>query len=487
MSLLLAPSPVKEGADSRLRGSRSHSGSRRPWTSYRRLLRSWLVVQDLLLATSTAVVVAALSAPHQAVWLLGTNTLLVVVAALSGALREQVLAEAVSGWRRVLSALPTTVLVTLLAAQIIGMSVPLGATLVAAPLGTLAMILGRALVKAWLRRTRLDGHGLRRALVVAGQGSGPILRGLRQHPGDGFLLVGSIASSCAPEASARLPRCLGTIKDLHQVVEDNKIDVVLSLGAVHPDDQREALRGVEGTGARLVLMAGLASVTPSRMHVLPSAAGWTGAVEVDKRREHRPWKYLGDRVVGGLLALIALPVIAVAGLAVKLTDRGPAFYTQTRVGKNGQTFKMYKLRSMYTDADARRAAVIAERSGSGEGNHVMFASSQDPRVTPVGRFLRRFSIDELPQIFNVLKGDMSLIGPRPALPEEVAVYDDEARRRLLVRPGMTGLWQVSGRSDLSWERSVAIDQHYVDNSGPLLDAHITAATFGAVLGGKGAY
>lgn len=491
MSLLLAPLPVKAsaaGTDECARTTaRANVHVRRPWTSYRRILRACMVSQDLLLSASTAAAVAALTEPSQAPWLLSTNILLVVIAACSGALSEQVLAEAASGWRRVLAALPTTVLVTLLAAQVAGLSVPLRATLLSAPLGTAAMILGRAALKAYLRRTRLDGHGLRRALVVVGTGADPVLRGLRQHPGDGFLLVGAVPSTCSPEASTRMPRCLGSINELHEIVQENKVDVVLLVGAVHPEDQVKVLRGIEGTRARFVMMPGLTAVSSQRIRVLPSAAGWTGAVEVDQRRQRSLAKRAVDLGVGSLLTLVALPIIAVAGVLVRLTDGGPMFYTQTRVGKDGQPFKMFKLRSMYVDADARRASVIAARASSGQGNEVLFKSADDPRITPVGKVLRRLSIDELPQIFNVLLGDMSLIGPRPALPEEVATYDAEARRRLLVRPGMTGLWQVSGRSDLSWERSVAIDQYYVDNSSSLLDVHIAAATFGAVLGGKGAY
>ncbi|WP_194949674.1 sugar transferase [Actinomyces trachealis] len=492
MSLLLAPLPVKAGTKSTSERSvvatdRATVRARRPWNSYRRILRAWLVGQDLTLSASTAAAVAAFTDTSQFPWLLSTNVLLVGIGVFSGSLSEQVLAEATSGWRRVLSSLPTTVLITLLAAQVMGLNAPLGATLVSAPLGTVAMILGRAAVKARLRRTRLDGHGLRRTLVVVGEGADPILRGLRQHPGDGFLLVGSVASTCTPDAGTRMPRTLGTIDELHQIVMDHDVDVVLSVGAVHPDDQIKALRGIEGTDARFIMMSGLTSVSAPRIHVLPSAAAWTGAVEVDKRREHRLDKQICDLLIGSLLALIALPIIGIAGIAVKATDGGPMFYTQIRVGKDNQPFKMFKLRSMYVDADARRAAVIAEYTNARQGNEVLFKSANDPRITPVGKIIRRLSIDELPQIFNVLLGDMSLIGPRPALPEEVAAYDAEARRRLLVRPGMTGLWQVSGRSDLSWERSVAIDQHYVDNSSPLLDAHITAATFGAVLGGKGAY
>ena len=139
---------------------------------------------------------------------------------------------------------------------------------------------------------------------------------------------------------------------------------------------------------------------------------------------------------------------------------------------------------MYTDADAKRAALVEK--GGDSGNTVMFKDSNDPRITRVGKFIRRYSIDELPQLLNVVTGDMSLVGPRPALPEEVAKYDSEADRRLLVKPGLTGLWQVSGRSDLSWESTVALDQHYVDNRGARLDSRIFVKTVEAVLSGRGA-
>ena len=170
---------------------------------------------------------------------------------------------------------------------------------------------------------------------------------------------------------------------------------------------------------------------------------------------------------------------------MRLDSSGPAFYTQVRVGERGRHFTMIKLRSMYIDADARREAVVA--AGGDAGNEILFKDRNDPRITRVGRLLRRTSLDELPQLVNVVRGEMSLVGPRPALPQEVAEYDDEALRRLLVKPGLTGLWQVSGRSDLSWDSTVALDRHYVENRGAALDAEVLARTLRAVLGGKGAY
>jgi lipopolysaccharide/colanic/teichoic acid biosynthesis glycosyltransferase len=172
----------------------------------------------------------------------------------------------------------------------------------------------------------------------------------------------------------------------------------------------------------------------------------------------------------------------VLALAVRL-DGGPAFYRQVRIGHHGRPFAMHKLRTMEVDAHARRRALAALDEGAGP----LFKVRADPRVTRVGAVLRRFSLDELPQLLNVLTGEMSLVGPRPALPEEVAAYDAATRRRLAVRPGLTGLWQVSGRSDLGWAESVALDLHYVEHWSPALDLRILARTARAVLGGAGAY
>jgi exopolysaccharide biosynthesis polyprenyl glycosylphosphotransferase len=194
-------------------------------------------------------------------------------------------------------------------------------------------------------------------------------------------------------------------------------------------------------------------------------------------------KRLVDPVIA-LLALIVLsPLLLALIVAVRLDSPGPAFFRQTRVGRNDARFTMWKLRTMNTDAEAVRQALAAADEGSG----VLFKIHDDPRVTRVGRWLRRTSLDELPQLFNVVLGQMSLVGPRPALPSEVEAYHPDVRHRLVVHPGITGLWQVSGRSDLSWEESVRLDQEYVDDWSLLLDLRIIVRTVGAVLRGRGAY
>ena len=176
------------------------------------------------------------------------------------------------------------------------------------------------------------------------------------------------------------------------------------------------------------------------------------------------------------------PVLLILAAGVKL-DGGPIFFRQTRVGRHGNEFTMLKFRSMIVDAEAKLAELTRDNDGAGP----LFKMKQDPRVTRFGAFLRRFSLDELPQLFNVLGGSMSLVGPRPPLPREVATYARDAKRRLLVKPGLTGLWQISGRSDLTWEQSVRLDLRYVENWNLALDALILWKTIGAVLNRRGAY
>jgi exopolysaccharide biosynthesis polyprenyl glycosylphosphotransferase len=194
-------------------------------------------------------------------------------------------------------------------------------------------------------------------------------------------------------------------------------------------------------------------------------------------------KSMVDRAAAAVgLLLISPLLIGIAGV-IRLHDRGPVFYRQTRVGRDGRTFSMIKFRSMVIDAEKRRDELTENNEAAGP----LFKLRRDPRITPVGAFLRRYSLDELPQLFNVLAGTMSLVGPRPPLPEEAAVYPADMRRRLKVKPGLTGLWQVSGRSDLSWTESIRLDVRYVENWSLAMDLTILWKTFRAVLNGQGAY
>ena len=205
---------------------------------------------------------------------------------------------------------------------------------------------------------------------------------------------------------------------------------------------------------------------------------------VPDRRPALMVKTVFDRITA-LLALVVLsPVLAVFAVAVRCTSQGPALFRQTRVGRHGRTFTMLKFRSMYEGAERQLSELLASNDVDGG---VLFKMREDPRITPVGRVMRRFSIDELPQLINVLTGSMSLVGPRPPLPEEVRCYGADAHRRLLVKPGLTGLWQVSGRSDLSWEDAIQLDLQYVETWSLALDTAVLFRTVPAVLRAQGAY
>lgn len=177
------------------------------------------------------------------------------------------------------------------------------------------------------------------------------------------------------------------------------------------------------------------------------------------------------------------PLFLLAGTIIRLTSRGPVFYSQERVGRAGRSFHIWKFRSMKVDAPRQLHLLLAEH---GQDSTPLFKIPNDPRITPVGRLLRKTSIDELPQLFNVLMGHMSLVGPRPQSRHEVELYSTQERQRLQARPGITGLWQVSGRSNLPWEKAVLLDLHYVTHWSLWLDAKILARTVGVVLSGRGA-
>ncbi|MFD4422592.1 sugar transferase [Agromyces sp. NPDC058484] len=241
---------------------------------------------------------------------------------------------------------------------------------------------------------------------------------------------------------------------------------------------------LENSDTELILVSRLTDVAGPRIHLRPinglpmvhvDLPQYTGFNHVVKR--------VFDVVVAGIAVVVLSPAIAAIAVGVRLSSDGPVFFRQERVGVHGARFTMLKFRSMVTDAEAR----LLELRAHNEGNGVLFKMKDDPRVTPLGRTLRRYSLDELPQLWNVLVGDMSLVGPRPPLPSEVDRYEQDVTRRLLTKPGITGLWQVSGRSNLSWEESVKIDLYYVENWSITGDLVILLKTVRAVVGKHGAY
>jgi exopolysaccharide biosynthesis polyprenyl glycosylphosphotransferase len=240
---------------------------------------------------------------------------------------------------------------------------------------------------------------------------------------------------------------------------------------------------LEKTGTDLCVSPALLDVAGPRMTVRPTAGLTLLHVDHPQLSGFRlVLKGLFDRCAAAAALVMLAPVMAALAMAIWLHDRGPVLFTQIRVGKDGHSFRMYKFRTMVVDAEQRRAQLLPSNDSDG----VLFKLRKDPRVTAVGAHLRRLSLDELPQLFNVFLGDMSLVGPRPALPDEAEKYAEHVRRRLVVKPGLTGLWQVSGRSDLSWDESVRLDLRYVENWSFALDLQILWKTIGAIRG-SGAY
>lgn len=304
-----------------------------------------------------------------------------------------------------------------------------------------------------------------------------------------------VVGYCAARATARSDTAarrlvtpapsLGLIDDVrHQVDRLRPHEVLVLPGALSPVEVHRLTWSLEGSGTRLILDLGADAVAPQRLvpvrHLLGTGAQVRpSALSASNGRLRAAL----DRVLALVLVVLALPLVVLIVVAVRLDSRGPAFFVQRRVGLRGATFSMFKFRTMGIDAEV----VLEELAGSHDGNDVLFKLRRDPRVTRVGRVLRASSLDELPQLLNVVRGEMALVGPRPALPREVAQYDVTTMRRLDVKPGVTGLWQVSGRSNLSWEESVRLDLDYVDNWSLRRDVGIAVRTVKAVVTRDGAY
>jgi exopolysaccharide biosynthesis polyprenyl glycosylphosphotransferase len=247
---------------------------------------------------------------------------------------------------------------------------------------------------------------------------------------------------------------------------------------------RELAWDLEKTGTDICVAPALLDVAGPRTTIRPVAG--LPLLHVDHPELDGGKKVIKeafDKALALTGVILLAPVFAIIALAIKFADHGPVFFKQVRVGKDGHTFTVWKFRTMVVDAEKRKAELTAHNEAAG----ALFKMRRDPRVTRPGAWLRRYSLDELPQLFNVLFGDMSLVGPRPALPVEAAKYGDHMRRRLVVKPGMTGLWQINGRSDLPWDEAVRLDLRYVENWSFILDLQILWKTLSAVMGGYGAY
>ena len=279
-------------------------------------------------------------------------------------------------------------------------------------------------------------------------------------------------------------RCsVRSTRPLEVIRRTGAVGAILSVASLEPDVVNRLTRTLTDAGCHVTLSSSLHDIDISRTRSQSIDGRLMIYVEPTNRsRTHLFLKRTFDVVVAGLALLLTLPIVAIAAVAIKLDSKGPVFFRQARVGKDGELFEMIKLRSMVQDAEAQRAELedLNERTGP------LFKMSADPRITRVGRFLRKTSIDEFPQFWNVLRGDMSVVGPRPALPSETEQWTPDLRERLRVLPGITGMWQVSGRSEADFELYRRLDLFYVDNWSLTHDIQIVAKTFMVVLTSKGA-
>ncbi|MCS5735578.1 sugar transferase [Herbiconiux daphne] len=366
-----------------------------------------------------------------------------------------------------------------------------GYILIAFPLGLAVLAFSRWMWRQWLGVKRAQGTFTSKVLLVGSSVSvAHIARELNSRPQAGYRVIGA----CVPTSlvgdvleGTDIP-VFGNLDKVVRALEVSGADtvVITSADELPPQRVRELSWSLEPGRQHLVVAPSLVDIGGPRIHTRPVAGLPLIHVETPRYEGGKKFaKRFFDVVASGLGILLLSPILACIAMIVRLSTPGPVLFRQDRIGYNGEHFNMLKFRSMVVDAEERLQTLAGETRA--EGNAILFKMKDDPRVTPVGKVLRRYSLDELPQLFNVFGGSMSLVGPRPPLEREVAQYESHVHRRFLVKPGITGLWQVSGRSNLSWEDTVRLDLYYVENWSLTGDVAILWRTARAVLGSDGAY
>ena len=365
-----------------------------------------------------------------------------------------------------------------------------GFVAVTLPAAAVATLLLRYAARQVLHRIRAAGGAGHRVLVIgSGETAAELIKTLRRTPYAGLEVLGVCVPGGRREDTFDVEDVpvFGSLSNFTEAVRRSNADTVAVAHSpgITPSVLRAVAWELEGTGVDLLVAPALTDVSGPRISMRPVAG--LPLLHIEEPELSGPARVIkGAFDRAGALALLTVlsPLLLVSALLVWATSRGPVFFKQVRVGRDGSHFTVWKFRTMIVGADRWHADLSAANDRDG---HVLFKMKDDPRITRVGRVLRRFSIDELPQLFNVVLGDMSLVGPRPPLPSEVAKYEHATHRRLLVKPGLTGLWQVSGRADLAWDESVRLDLYYVENWSLAFDFMILWKTLGAVVHGTGAY
>jgi len=363
-----------------------------------------------------------------------------------------------------------------------------GMILLAIPAAVIGLLLSRLLWRKWLRLQRQHGYFSSRVLLVgSAMTASHVGLELRRHPEAGYHVVGALVTEAG--SGCILPPdipLLGPIDNVLEAVSEIGADTVFVTDGhnLEPTKLRELSWSLEPGRQHLVMAPSLTNVAGPRIHARPVAGLPLVHVEIPSYEgADRFLKRAFDICASATTLLILLPPLIVVAILIGATSPGGLFFKHERIGKNGQPFMMLKFRSMVANADSRLETLLKEQ---GTVDKPLFKIANDPRITGIGRLMRRYSIDEIPQLINVLKGEMSLVGPRPQVAKEVALYDNAAARRLFVSPGMTGLWQVSGRSNLGWEESLRLDLFYVENWSLTADLAILFRTVRAVFAADGA-
>lgn len=358
-----------------------------------------------------------------------------------------------------------------------------GFVLITFTVGMLLLLIVRWILRAWLRHERMYGHFLHRTIVVgSGSAQAEIVDMLDRDPVAGFTVVDVIDEPGTDVTDQVLDRWLDEVMTRINLEDADTVAVAGSRALEQTVIQRLAWR-LEGPRVDLLVAPNIGDVAGPRVTMRMAAD--LPLLHLDEPRltgPKRAIKRTSDVIFGTLLLLLFSPFMIVAAVGTFASSRGPVLYRQQRVGRGGDMITVTKFRTMHVGADEQRGDVIGTPDPEMLGRY-----KSDPRITPFGRILRRWSIDEMPQVVNVIAGNMSLVGPRPVLTEELGLFDDADHRRHLTKPGLTGLWQVSGRKEVDWDERMRMDLDYVENWSPALDLVIVAKTAKVVLSGKGAY
>lgn len=360
-----------------------------------------------------------------------------------------------------------------------------GYLLIALPFGILVLLIERWMWRLWLVAKRAGGGYSARVLLVGSRDSvAQIAHELGRSPSAGYRVVGACVPSGAVADTipgTTIP-IMGSVDNVDRAIAATGADTVAvtSTDELPPNKVKQISWGLEAGRQHLVIAPSIMDIAGPRIHTRPVSG--LPLIHVETPRfsgGQRVAKRAMDLVASLIGVLVISPLLAFLAIAVRLSSDGPVFFRQTRIGLGGREFTMLKFRTMVVNAEDLIGELRDQQRDS--GNEVLFKMKDDPRVTRIGRIMRRFSMDELPQLFNVIGGSMSLVGPRPPLAREVAMYEQHVHRRFLSKPGITGLWQVSGRSTLSWEESVRLDLSYVENWSLVSDIVILAKTVKAVV------